>query len=140
MTEKKQVMKNFSLEEEELLRSFIFTNPHGNISLVYPQPLIAGEELSPLMSAYSRTHLPFQTRVLQFIDSQKTEQTRKLIPYIQPLMDLFRSADGTLIISRKTRDFNEEYVLLHGHASIKEETSLFGHVENISDIAVKKIT
>lgn len=136
----RKVMNNFSEEEEALIRSFIFTNPGGNISFVYPQPLIAGEELSPLMSAYSRTHIPMQERVLQFLDKEKTEQTKAMLPHVAPLMDIFRNADGSLNVSRRTTDFNEEYVLLHGHSSIKEETSVFGHVEQISDIAVKKIT
>ncbi len=136
----KKVMQNFSEEDEALLRAFIFTNPGGDISFVYPQPLVAGEELSPLMSAYSRTHTPMQERVLQFLDREKTEQTKAILPHVKPLRDIFRNSDGSLKISRRTTDFNEEYVLLHGHGSIKEETSVFGHVENISDITVKKIT
>ena len=140
LTMLKKVMQNFSEEEETLIRSFIFTNPGGDISFVYPQPLIAGEELSPLMSAYSRTHIPMQERVLQFLDKEKTEQTKALLPYIKSMMTIFRNEDGSLNVSRRTTDFNEEYVLLHGHSSIKEETSVFGHVEQISDIAVKKIT
>lgn len=136
----KQVMENFSREEEELVRKFLFTNPHGKESLVYPQPLVAGEELSPLMSAVSRTHVDMQTRVLQFLDRQKAEQTRAMLPYMTPLMDIFRHPDGTLKISKRTKDFNKEYVILHSHASIKEGTMLFGHVEDISDITGKKIT
>ncbi len=134
------VMKNFSPDEEELIQRFIFTNPHHDVSFVYPQPLVAGEELSPLMSAYSRTHMPMQDRVLQFLDTQKTEQTRAMLPLIPKLMEIFRLSDGTLNISDRTRDFNEEFVLLHGHSSIKEETAVFGHVENVADITMKKIT
>jgi len=40
-------MKNFSQENEETIRSFLFTNPHGEVSFLYPQELIAGGELSP---------------------------------------------------------------------------------------------
>ncbi len=133
-------MKNFTGEEEELIRSFVFTNPHGDTSFIYPQPLIAGEELSPLMSAYSRTHVPMQDRVLQFLDREKEEQTRAMIPLINPLMEIFRLPDGTLKISRKTRNFNKEYILTQGHSSIKEETAVFGYSENVSDITGKKIT
>ncbi|MBX4212441.1 FAD-dependent thymidylate synthase [Candidatus Pacearchaeota archaeon] len=140
MNEKRRLMTNFSEDEEELIRSFIFTNPYGDDSFVYPQPLIAGEELSPLMSAYSRTHVPMQDRVLQFLDSSKVEQTKAMLPLIRPLMETFRMKDGTLRISPRTADFNKEWVLAHGHASIKEETALFGHTENISDITGKKIT
>lgn len=138
--EKESVMKNFSYEDEELIRSFIFTNPHGEDSLIYPQSLVAGEELSPLMSAVSRTHLPMQTRTLQFLDREKTEQTKAMLPYIKPMMDTFRLRDGTLVISRKTGNFSKEWVLAHGHGSIKEGTALFGHSENISDITGKRIT
>ncbi|MBI5392012.1 FAD-dependent thymidylate synthase [Candidatus Woesearchaeota archaeon] len=138
--QKTSVMKQFTSDEEEALRAFLFTNPYGRTSFVYPQSLIAGEELSPLMSAYSRTHLPFQTRVLQFLDREKENQTRAMLPMINPLMDIFREADGTLKVSRRTRDFNTEFVLLHGHASIKEETNLFGYAEDVSDIALKKIS
>ncbi|MEK7648703.1 MAG: FAD-dependent thymidylate synthase [Patescibacteria group bacterium] len=134
------VMQNFTESEEALIRAFIFTNPGGDISFVYPQSLIAGEELSPLMSAYSRTHVPMQERVLQFLDKEKTEQTRAMLPHIKPLMEIFRNPDGSLALSRRTTNFNEEFVLLHGHSSIKEETSIFGHVENVSDITMKKIT
>ncbi len=133
-------MKNFTAEEEALIASFLFTNPYGDEGFVYPQPLVAGEELSPLMSAYSRTHVPFTRRVLQFLDAAKPEQTRALLPHMRPLMDIFRHPDGTLQISRRTMDFNREWVLAHGHSSIKEETNLFGWVENISDIAGKRIT
>ncbi len=135
-----QAMKNFSAEEEATIRAFLFTNPNGRTSFVYPQPLVAGEELSPLMSAYSRTHLPFQTRVLQFLDAEKAEATRAMLPMMRPMMDILREPDGTLKVSRRTREFNTTYVLEHGHASIKEETGLFGYAENLSDITVKRIS
>ena len=135
-----KITTNFSLVEENLLRQFLFTNPHGSDSFVYPQELVAGEELSPLMSAYSRTHTPFQDRVLQFLDTQKADVTRHMLPLIPGLMQQFRNADGSLKVSEKTASFNTEWVLAHGHNSIKEETSLFGHSEDISDITGKKIT
>lgn len=138
MSEK--ITTNFSLEDEKLLRQFLFTNPHGSDSFVYPQELIAGEELSPLMSAYSRTHTPFQDRVLQFLDKQKVDVTRHMLPLIPGLLQQFRNEDGSLKVSPKTASFNSEWVLAHGHNSIKEETSLFGHSEDISDITGKKIT
>ncbi|GEM_PF-1364049 len=135
-----QVMKQFSLDEEELLRAFLFTNPHGEEGFIYPQPLVAGEELSPLMSAVSRTHVNTQTRVLQFLDTVKPEQTRAFLPHVRPLMEIFRHPDGRLQVSRKTTSFNQEWAIAHGHGSIKEGTNLFGHCENISDIALKSIT
>ena len=135
-----KVMDNFSLEEQELIRGFLFTRPHGKDSFVYPQPLVAGEELSPLMSAYSRTHIGMQTRVLQFLDSEKTGQTRAILPVIKIMMDVFRNPDGTLVVSRKTGNFNKRWTLAHGHASIKEGTNLFGYSEDISDITLKRIT
>ncbi len=135
-----KIMTNFSLEEEELLRKFIFTNPHSDISFVYPQPLIAAEELSPLMSAYSRTHISMQDRVLQFLDKNKQEQTRSCLGFIPNLIEIFRNSDGTLKMTAKTAIFNRLWPLKHGHASIKEETALFGHCENISDVTGKKIT
>ncbi len=138
--EPKRVMTNFSAEEEESIREFLFTNPHGDTSLVYPQPLVAGEELAPLMSAVSRTHMPTQDRVLQFLDREKAEQTRAFFQYIQPLVEVFRLSNGTLRVSRRTGNFNREWVLAHGHGSIKEGTNLFGHAENISDITGKRIT
>ena len=140
MGEEKMVMGNFSLEEEELLRKFIFTNPHEDVSFIYPQPLVASEELSPLMSAYSRTHMPMQERVLQFLDRDKTEQTKAMLQYIPGIISTFREEDGTLKMSAKTAMFNKQWPLKHGHSSIKEETGLFGHNENISDIAGKKVT
>jgi thymidylate synthase ThyX len=136
----KPLMENFSPEEETLIRSYLFTNPNGDISLVYPQPLVAGEELAPLMSAVSRTHMPMQDRVLQFLDQAKEEQTREMLPLIKQEMDIFRHPSGTLKISRKTGNFNKEWVLAHGHDSIKEGTAIFGHAENVSDIAGKKCT
>lgn len=114
------VMKNFSAEEEELIGQYLFTNPYGDTGFMYPQELVAGEELSPLMSAYSRTHVPFTRRVLQFLDTEKKEETRALLPHIRPIMNIFREADGTLKISRRTGHFNREWVLAHGHSSIKE--------------------
>lgn len=137
---KKRVMKNFSDDEEELIRKFIFTNPHGDVSFIYPQELINSEDLSPLMSAYSRTHAPMQERVLKFLDEDKLAQTKQMLPHMKELIDIFRNEDGSLKLSAKTVMFNKEYPLLHGHASIKEETGLFGYCENISDIAGKKIT
>ena len=133
-------MKNFSLEDQEIFRKFLFTNPYGNDSFIYPQQLVAGEELAPLMSAYSRTHLPMQTRVLQFIDSEKVEQARAMLPFIKDSFYKFRQEDDTLKVSKKTKRFTNEYVLFHSHASIKEETALFGYSENISDITGKKIS
>lgn len=133
-------MKSFSGEEEEKIRAFIFTNPHGENGFVYPQPLIAGEELSPLMSAVSRTHISMQDRTLEFLDKVKTDQTRTIIPIINTIVQTFRHPDGTLQISRKTGRFSKEWVLAHGHNSIKEGTSLFGYSENIADITGKKIT
>jgi thymidylate synthase ThyX len=137
---KKQIMNNFTLEEEELFRAYLFTNPHGNDGFVYPNPLVAGEELAPLMSAVSRTHVSTQDRVLAFLDQAKPEQARALLPLIRPLMEIFRSEDGTLKVYPKTLEFNREWVIAHGHSSIKEGTTLFGHAEDISDIAIKKIT
>ncbi len=135
----KQVMKNFSLGEEELFRAFLFTNPHGKDGFVYPQGLVAGEEMSPLMSAISRTHVPTQERVLQFLDSAKYDKAQAMLPYIRSLMDIFRRSDGTLYVSRRTMDFNREWVLSHGHNSIKEGATFFGHCEDISDIASNHI-
>lgn len=140
MNEVKHIMKNFSLEEQELIRSSLFTNPNGHESFVYPQPLVAAEELSPLMSAYSRDPEGFQNRVIRFLDTVKPEQTRSYLPLMTQVMNLFREEDGTLVVSRRTRDFNQKWVLAHGHNSIKEETQLFGHVDHISDITGKKIT
>lgn len=132
--------RNFTDEEAALLREFIFTNPNGNDGFVYPQPLVAGEELSPLMSAVSRTHVSMQDRTLDFIDKEKPEQARALMPQIRQLIDVFRMPDGTLRTSRRTTEFNREWVILHGHGSIKEGTMMFGHSEEISDIGVKLIT
>ena len=139
MGKTKQVMKRFSSEEEDLLRAYLFTNPHGDEGFVYPQPLVAGEELSPLMSAVSRTHVSFQDRTLSFLDSEKEEQTHAMLPHIKEEMNIFRLPDGKLNISRRTMNFNKEWVLAHGHSSIKEGTVLFGWCEHISDIAGKKI-
>ncbi len=134
------VMKHFSESEEELIAHYLFTNPSGDTGFMYPQELVAGEELSPLMSAYSRTHVPFTRRVLQFLDTEKAGETRAMLPHMRAIMDIFRESDGTLRISRKTGSFNREWVLAHGHASIKEMTPLFGWVENVSDITGKRIT
>lgn len=140
MAKSEQVMKNFSAEEEALLRGYLFTNPHGDDGFVYPNELIAGEELSPLMSAVSRTHVSMQDRTLSFLDAEKSEQTRAFLPFVREIVKLFRKSDGTLVTSRKTTNFNKEWVIAHGHASIKEGTAVFGHSENISDITIKKIT
>ncbi|MBN1792291.1 hypothetical protein JW826_01255 [Candidatus Woesearchaeota archaeon] len=138
--EREQVMKNFSYKEQEMIRAFIFTNPHGNTSFIYPQSLLAGEELPPLVSAYSRTHVPMQTRSLQFLDQEKREQTREFLSHIAPLMDIFRLSDGTLKVSPKTQVFSSQWILGHGHDSIKEEAQVVGVVEQVSDITGKKIT
>jgi thymidylate synthase ThyX len=140
MGDKSDVMKNFSLEDEETLRSFIFTNPHGNVSFIYPQELIAGEEMSPLMSAVSRTHVGLQERMLTFLDQEKQDQVKAMLPYIKPLMDIFRLPDGALKVSPKTANFNKEWVLAHGHGTIKEETQLYGYSENHSDITGKHLS
>ncbi len=140
MVEKQRAMKQFSETEEDLIAHYLFTNPSGDTGFIYPQELVAGEELSPLMSAYSRTHVPFTRRVLQFLDTEKAGETRGMLPYMASIMNIFREADGTLKISRKTGNFNREWVLAHGHSSIKEMTPLFGWVENVSDITGKRIT
>lgn len=133
-------MKNFTDEEEALIRAFVFTNPNGDFGLVYPQPLVAGEELSPLMSAVSRTHVSMQDRTLTFLDREKTEQTRAYLPAMRQTIDIFRLPDGQLNTSRKTTTFNREWVIVHGHSSIKEGTVVFGHAEDTSDISIKLIT
>ena len=63
-----------------------------------------------------------------------------MLQYMGQMIETFRENDGTLKLSAKTAMFNKEYPLLHGHSSIKEETGLFGHCENIADIVGKKIT
>ncbi|MBT3407991.1 hypothetical protein HOK68_05080 [Candidatus Woesearchaeota archaeon] len=133
-------MKNFSTEQTELLRSFLFTAPHSNVSLIYPQQLVAGEELAPLISAYSRSNQPLQERVLEFVDKQKNTEAKALLPHLPELMKTFRNEDGSLKISKKTRNFSKKWVLAHGHSSIKEMNSIFGCVEGISDICGKLIT
>jgi thymidylate synthase ThyX len=137
----KQVMKNFSFEEQEKIRAYLFTNPNGDVGFIYPdQPLIVGEELPPLVSAYSRSSQTFQDRVLMFLDIEKKEAVKQFMPAMEQLTQVFRNPDGTLAVSRKTQSFTEEWVLGHGHSSIKEESNFVGHVEYISDIAAKKIT
>ncbi|MDO8628739.1 MAG: hypothetical protein Q7R56_03220 [Nanoarchaeota archaeon] len=81
-----------------------------------------------------------QDRFLQFLAAVKVEETRALLPHLPLLMESSRHPDGTLKVSARTASFTNEWVLDHGHSSIKEETALFGHVENISDITGKKIT
>ena len=136
----KGAMSNFSEDEEKLIRQFLFTDPKAKISFVYPQMLVSSEELSPLMSAYSRTDIPMQRRVLKFLDQNKEDQTRAILPLMPTLIETFRNPDGTLKMSAKTAIFNKQWPLKHGHSSIKEETGLFGHCEDISDITGKKIT
>ncbi len=133
-------MKNFSEKESEVLRAFLFTTPHGEYGFMYPQELVSGEELSPLMSAVSRTHVGLQERVLTFLDEAKPEQTRAMLPMMEPLMDIFRKPDGSLDVKPKTAYFNRKWVLAHGHNSVKEGTQLFGYSENHSDITGKHIT
>ena len=137
---KKKKETYFSSDELETVRRFTFTNPHGDTSLVYPQELLTAEELSPLTGAVSRTHLGMQERALRFLDKDKRDQTRELLPHIPELMRIFRDDDGSLKQDFKTAAFNREWPLAHGHNSLKEETNVFGHVENISDIGGKKIT
>ncbi|MFH1802727.1 MAG: hypothetical protein ABH864_04765 [archaeon] len=137
---KGRVMKNFDAGEEELLRGFLFTNPGGDDGFVYPQELVVTEELAPLMSAYSRSHVPFQERVLTYLDRHKDEQTRAMLPLIPQLMDITRNPDGTLRLTAKTAIFNRQWPQRHGHDSIKEEVPLVGHSERISDITGKRIT
>jgi thymidylate synthase ThyX len=139
-SEPKHVMTSFSPAEEALIKRFVFTNPDGAISLIYPQTLIAGEELPPLMSAYSRTHVPLQERVLSFLNEEKPDVVRAHLPVIQGLMDVTRTTDGRLIVSDRASRFSEKWVLAHGHNSIKEMMDIFGYVEGISDVSVKTIT
>ncbi len=134
-----KTMENFSKEEEETLRRYLFTNPHGRTSFLYPQSLISGEELAPLMAAVSRTHIPMQDRVLEFLDKEKTEITREMLPRITEEMNTLRNEDGSLKVSKKAENFTNKWILKHGHNSIKEMTNLIGYCEGISDIAASTI-
>lgn len=132
--------KNFSETEKETILTFLFTKPHADYGFMYPQELISGEEISPLMSAVSRTHMGLQDRVLKFLDENKVEQTRAMLPLMVPLIEIFRNPDGSLKVAPKAAYFNKEWVLAHGHNSIKEGADLLGYSENHSDITGKHIT
>lgn len=132
-------MKNFSKDEEELLRAYLFTNPHGRTSFLYQQSLLAGEELAPLMAAVSRTHMPMQDRVLEFLDEEKNDETRRMIPLIKEEMAINRDKTGSIKVSKKAENFNKKWVIRHGHNSIKEINNLIGYCEDISDISASQI-
>ncbi|MDI3474004.1 MAG: hypothetical protein PWR30_327 [Candidatus Woesearchaeota archaeon] len=133
-------MENFSKDEEELLRAYIFTNPHGRTSFLYQQSLLGGEELAPLMAAVSRTHIPMQDRVLEFLDEEKKDETRKMLPIIKEEMEINRDVKtGSIKVSKKAENFNKKWVIKHGHNSIKEISNLIGYCEDISDISASYI-
>jgi thymidylate synthase ThyX len=132
-------MENFSKEEEDMLRAYLFTNPYGRTTCLYNQSLISGEELAPLIAAVSRTHIPMQDRVLEFLDKEKTEITRKMLPRIRKEMNVLRKEDGSLNVSKKAENFTNKWILKHGHNSIKEINNFIGYCENISDIAASMI-
>ena len=110
-----EVTKNFSKEEEELIRKFIFTNPNGKDSFIYPQQLFSGEEFSPIISEYSRTHKSLQDRVLSYLDKEKLEETRAMLPMMPKLMEITRNPDGSLLSTKKTEGFNRLWILRKGH-------------------------
>jgi len=133
----KRVTKQFTQKEENLLRRYIFTNPYGDISFIYPDhPLLAGEELSSLLAAYSRTHIPMQDRTLMFLAEKKYHESKEALEFIRHHMGVFRNLDGSLKVSKKARNFTNRWILKHGHNSIKEITSLFGMMENYSGIVL----
>ena len=133
------VMKNFSEAEEHLIRAFIFTNPHGKDSFIYPTPLLNGEEFLPFISAYSRTDLPMQDRVLSFLDVDKADQVKEILPLIKKIVTIFRKPDGSLKIHRTTAEFNKKWAIQFMHNSIKEHAYFTGYSEDISDMSDKFI-
>ncbi len=135
-----EVTKNFSKEDEELIRKFLFTNPHGKDSFIYPQQLFSGEEFSPIISEYSRTHKSLQDRVLSYLDKEKLEETRALLPMMPKLMEITRNPDGSLLSTKKIESFNRLWILRKGHMSAKELTGFVGYSEDISDLVDKHIT
>ena len=129
-------LQHFSDEETALLAHYIFTNPLGETSMMHYNELVRAEELSPIASAVSRTHVSTVERTLDFIDKEKMAVARDLIPHIRAIVQLTRSPDGSLVVSKRAADFNQKWVIGHGHSSIKEETQLFGFMEHISDCAL----
>ena len=104
--------------------------------MMHYNELVRAEELSPIASAVSRTHVSTVERTLDFIDKEKRAVARDLIPHIRAIVQLTRSPDGSLFVSKRAADFNQKWVIGHGHSSIKEETQLFGFMEHISDCAL----
>ncbi len=127
------IMSNFTFEEQELIRKFIFTNPHGDISFIYPQSLYGHEEHLPFISSYSRSKMPLQDKVLMFLDKDKPETVKEFLPIIPKLIKLSRKEDGTLKVPMTTALFNRRWAVFYKHNSIKEQAQFFGYMENISD-------
>jgi len=81
-----------------------------------------------------------QERVLKFLDESKQQQVAEMLPYLSKLIATCRNPDGSLKLPKATLLFNRKWALLYNHNSIKEQTTLIGYSENISDIAHMHIT
>ncbi|MFA6073583.1 MAG: FAD-dependent thymidylate synthase [Candidatus Woesearchaeota archaeon] len=126
--------EKFSIEQEGQILSHYVSAPFKDVFFVYDA--LPPEQFATLAASYSRTHEPFQKRLLKSIESGDLpfqgnwgERGELLLPNI-----------SNAISPEKTKRFIEKWAQEYGHNSIKEMANVRFVCENIPDLTGKIIT
>ncbi|MGV8163142.1 MAG: FAD-dependent thymidylate synthase [Candidatus Nanoarchaeia archaeon] len=145
--EKGVFTERFSKGQEKLILSMFVTNPYADIFFVYDS--LSPEQFATLAASYSRTHEPFQKRLLKGIESEDIP-----LPTLEKIGEgedhhfdrkrLEETLGFTSSIwgfsSEKNKKFINKWAQEYGHNSIKELANLRFVCENIPDLTGKIIT
>ena len=136
----------FSKEQEEAILSLYVSKPFGDVFFVYDT--IPPEQFATLAASYSRTHEPFQKRLLLSIESgdlplPKMENIPQDIRGIDvdELKKIYNNfTENWRIPPEKNKKFIQKWAQSYGHNSIKELANVRFVCENIPDLTGKLIT
>ncbi|MCC7574732.1 FAD-dependent thymidylate synthase [Candidatus Woesearchaeota archaeon] len=138
--------EKFTQEQEEAILSLYVSKPFADIFFVYDT--IPPEQFATLAAAYSRTHEPFQKRLLLSIESEDLPLPKMdSIPQditginVEQLKKAYSDfTENWRLPTEKNKQFIQKWAQSYGHNSIKELGNVRFICENIPDLSGKLIT
>jgi hypothetical protein len=138
--------QKFTEQQEEAILSLYVSKPFADIFFVYDT--IPPEQFATLAAAYSRTHEPFQKRLLLSIESEDLPLPKMdSIPQditgvdVEQLKKAYSDfTENWRIPTEKNKQFIQKWAQNYGHNSIKELGNVRFVCENIPDLSGKLIT
>lgn len=121
----------FTEEQEKAILSLYVT--HVNENIFFVKDTLPPEQWATLGAAYSRTHEPFQSRLLKAIEEEEIDTS------VLDNVSKNSQTPSNEKLAEKAKKFIQKWAQEYGHNSIKELGTVRFCIENIPDITLTKI-